>query len=51
MSSWETTWNEWLDVISQDIFDPAMNRDTLREIRKVVAATRQFRNQGSSMNG
>jgi hypothetical protein len=38
MSSWETTWNEWLDTISQDIFDLAMNRDTLRELRKIVAA-------------
>jgi len=46
MSSWETTWNEWLDIISQDIFDLAMNRDTLGEIRKNAAANPAIQEPG-----
>lgn len=34
----EKTWNEWLENISNDIFDLAINRDTWRELRKIVEA-------------
>jgi hypothetical protein len=46
MISWEKTWNGWLDIISQDIFDLAMNRHTLRELRKIVAANREIQEPG-----
>lgn len=46
MNSLEKTWNEWLDRISQDIFDLAMNRGTLKELRKIVDANQEIQTPG-----